>query len=200
MQTTPSWLDRLRIERAVWTLDAYVQNLPGRSRRAIRREIRTNLRAATAEVGSAQAIRQLGNLRRLAADYVDAEYGDGPRPHWGKAVFWAFAVEAVILGLLLAGHSAYIAGVEAANPRPEGTYTWDGLSALGVGGTVNYEDGEFAGAGIWLNQWFLCYLFAAMVLGGRLWRLPGAWWRSRRRKSVNGPETPLPTTTSPAPH
>jgi hypothetical protein len=200
MDTTLSWLDRLRIERAIWTLDAHVQNLPGRSRKAIRREIRANLRAATAEVGSAQAIRQLGNLRRLAADYLDAEYGDGSRPHWGKAVFWVLAVEAVLLGLLLAGLSAFIAGVEAANPAPSGTYNWDGLSALGIGGTVSYEDGAFAGISLGFTQWFLCYLLAAVVLGGRLWRLPRAWWRSRRRQRLSDPETPLPTTTNPAPH
>jgi hypothetical protein len=196
MHPTLSWRDRLRIERAVWTLDAHVQNLPGRSRKAIRREMRANLRAATAEVGSEQAIRRLGNLRRLAADYLDAEYGDAPRPHWGKAVFWVLAVEAVILSLLLAGHSAFIAGIEAANPRPDGRYDWDGLSALGIGGTVNYEDGEFAGVSVRLTQWFLLYLLAATILGGRLWRLPRAWWRSR----VSGRETPLPTTKSPAPH
>jgi hypothetical protein len=199
MHATPRWRDRLRIERTVWTLDAYVQDLPGRSRRAIRREMRANLRAAAEEVGSEQAIRRLGNLRRLAADYLDAEYGDGPRPHWGKAVFWVVAVEVVILGLLLAGHSAFIAGIEAADPRPDGTYNWHGLSALGVGGTVSYEDGAFAGIGIWFTQWFLLYLLGATVLGGRLWRLPRAWWRSRRTR-VSDPETPPPTTRSPAPH
>jgi hypothetical protein len=181
MPDTLSWYDRLRIERTVWTLDAYVQSLPGRSRKAIRREIRTNLRVAAADVGSAQAIRQLGNLRRLAADYLDAEYGDGPRPHWGKAVRWAFGVEAVLLVLAFASHAAFVAGIEAADPDPSGTYHWTSLAALGVYGTVSCDEGAFAGVSIGFTQWFFCYLLGALVLGGRLWRLPGAWWRSRRR-------------------
>jgi len=43
--------DRARIERAVWTLDSYLRNLPRKSRIAKRRELRVNLRAASADVG-----------------------------------------------------------------------------------------------------------------------------------------------------
>lgn len=43
--------------------------------------MRANLRAATNEVGAAQAVRRLGSLRRLASDYLEAEYGQGGSRH-----------------------------------------------------------------------------------------------------------------------
>jgi hypothetical protein len=103
--------------------------------------MRANLRAATNEVGAAQAVRRLGSLRRLASDYLEAEYGQGgSRPRWLSAMFWALAVEAMLLGLAFVGHSAFIAGVQTANPHPSGTYTWHGLQLLGIGGDVTYND------------------------------------------------------------
>ena len=68
MSGTLIWTDRLRIERAVWTLNSYLQNLPMRSQAAKRRELRANLLAASADVGTKEALRRLGNVRTIAAD------------------------------------------------------------------------------------------------------------------------------------
>ena len=54
-----TFTDRLRIERAVWTLDGRLQDLPRTSRVAKRRELRANLRAAATDVGTAEAVRRL---------------------------------------------------------------------------------------------------------------------------------------------
>ena len=86
MSGTLIWTDRLRIERAVWTLNSYLQNLPWRSQVAKRRELRVNLRAASADVGTKEALRRLGNVRTIAADYIIGEYG-GPTPSWWAATF-----------------------------------------------------------------------------------------------------------------
>ena len=40
MSNTLTLVDRLRIERVVWTVDLLVSDLPHRSQRAIRRELR----------------------------------------------------------------------------------------------------------------------------------------------------------------
>jgi hypothetical protein len=56
MTHTVSWTDRLRLERAVWTLDARLQDLPRRSRVAKRRELRNNLSDAAADVGATEAL------------------------------------------------------------------------------------------------------------------------------------------------
>ena len=174
-------IDRARIERTVWTLDTYVQVLPGRTRRAIRQELRANLVAGAADGGAREAIRRLGPLRRLAVDYVDNEYGDRPRPRWLHGALWTLTVEIVIMALAFVGHDGFRAGIEAANPRPDGDFTWTGLSVLGIGGDATYVDGRLDRFGLTFALWNLAYLLAALVLGGRLWRLPGAWWRARRR-------------------
>jgi len=85
--------DRLRIERAVWTLDGRLQDLPRTSRVAKRRELRANLRAAAADVGVAEALHRLGNLRRLAAEYLVAEYGQ-----WVRRPSWLAAFGFLVLG------------------------------------------------------------------------------------------------------
>lgn len=168
-----------RTERALWTLDAHLASLPGRSSRAIRREIRTNLRASAAEVGAAEAIRRLGSLHHVASEYLDAEYEGRPRPRVLKAVFWTLAVEGIILWSLFTGHAAFMAGVEAANPSPDGTFTWNGLAALGGEGDVSYTDGQVESFSYGLNQWVLLYLLAAFLIGGRLWRYVPRWWHRR---------------------
>jgi hypothetical protein len=96
-------------------------------------------------------------------------------------MFWTLAVESVLLGLAFVGHSAFIGGVQAANPRPSGTYTWHSLQLLGIGGDVTYDARGVASFSLSFSLWMLLYLLAALMLGGRLWRLPAAWWRARRR-------------------
>ena len=103
--------DRLRIERATWAIDYRLQDLPRRTRIAKRRELRTNLRAAAEDVGARQAVRQLGDLRRLAADYLDAEYGEvARRPSWTAAAIALLAVDAAMLVLSAVVTSVFRAG------------------------------------------------------------------------------------------
>jgi hypothetical protein len=182
MKTRQHWLDRLRIERAVWTVDALTQAAPDRARRAIRRELRANLQAAAAQMSAKEAVRQLGDLRQLALGYVEAQYGPGNlRPRWLRGVCWALGTEVVLLALTFATHSAFIAGVQAGNPRPNGTYSWPGLHLLGIGGNVTFHDGSSSAFSLSFSLWILLYLLAALVLGGQLWRLPVAWWRNRHQ-------------------
>ena len=61
------------------------------------------------------------------------------------------------------------------------TYTWHSLLLLGFGGDVTYDDRGVASFSLSFSLWMLFYLLAALILGGRLWRLPAAWWRARRR-------------------
>jgi hypothetical protein len=179
---TLTWLDRLRIERTVQALELLVSDLPGPARRAMRREIRTNLRLAAAEHGSKVAVRRLGDLRVLAAQYIDAEYGDAaPRPQWRRATVWALTAEVFVFAITFAGYAAFVDGVEAADPRPAGTYTWRGLEWLGIGGNVTYSDATLDRFGISFSAWALLPVVIAAVVGGRLWRLPRAWWQARHR-------------------
>ena len=95
-----SWLDRLRIERLVWSLDQYLYDLPRASRIATRREVRQNVLAAAHDVGAAEAIRRVGSSRRLADDYLSAELGDEPRPSWLAAALFLFTGQLLLTSLL----------------------------------------------------------------------------------------------------
>jgi hypothetical protein len=175
------WVDRLRIERAVWRLDWLAQDLPGRTRRSMRRDLRANLRAAAADVGAAQAIRNLGSLHQVAADYIAAEYGDrGPRPTTMRGIGWAFLTEAIILGIVTVAFIAFYQGVTAAAAQA-GTYRFDTLTVLGFEvGVTTFEDDRLQ-LELAIYPWLLAYPLAALMLGGRWWRYVPAWWRSRGR-------------------
>ena len=63
-QHNVTWLDRLRIERAVWSLDQRLYDLPRRTRIETRREVRQNLLTGARDVGTTQALRNLGTELR----------------------------------------------------------------------------------------------------------------------------------------
>jgi len=182
MTHTLTQVDRLRIERAVWTFDSRLQDLPRKTRVAKRRELRSNLRAAAADVGAVEALRRLGNMRRLAAEYLVAEYGQGgPRPSWLSG--FAFVVVTVVFlsWLLDAGTSAFTAGVLTAIPHATGTFHWQGIPYVLNHVTIKLVDGNAdpsggASGGAWTPLVYV-FLFAGATLVGRLWRLLPAWRR-----------------------
>ncbi len=175
--------ETIRIERTVWALDTFVQDLPGRSRRAIRREMRSNLREASTEVGARTAIDRLGNLHRVAAEYLDAEYGDDqPRPQVLRGAWWTVVTVSIMVGCAIVGYVAFVAGIEAAVARPTGAFVWDDLRLLGVVGEITYAEQGVDSFALTLSMWALLYPLAAMIIGGRLWRLAAASWRSRARR------------------
>jgi len=181
MPTTLSLIDRLRLERTVWTVDTYLASLPSRSRRAIRRELRTNLRSSAAQVGTREAVRGLGNLHRLSLDYLDAEYGEGrPRPQLLKGTAWAYAVGFAVILAVIVGMDSYLDGLEAGSPGP-GTYVWDRFDYLGPRLEVTYDEVGFSGFYLSLSAIFLIYPLIAFLLASRLWRALPIWWRRLRR-------------------
>ena len=99
MAHTVTWIDRLRIERVVWSLDQRLYDLPRKSRIAKRREVRENLVTAASDIGTADALRRLGSSQQLAAEYLSAEFGDDPRPYWVAAATFALTAQ---LGLHVA--------------------------------------------------------------------------------------------------
>ena len=74
-------LDRLRIERAVWSLDQRLYDLPRRTRIERRRELRSNLLDAARDTGTTAALRDMGDSGTLAAEYLDAELGRARGTH-----------------------------------------------------------------------------------------------------------------------
>jgi hypothetical protein len=179
MAYTPNWLDRLRIERVVWTLDTLLTIVPGKRRRAIRRETRANLRAASADVGTAEAIRRLGDLRPLAVEYTGAHYGEQRRrPSLWGALIWSQLAALALVVVTVTGLESFLDGVEAAG-SVRGTHDWTTLSPV-VSGHAEYDaSGRLSGFGFEISVVFLLvYVLVALVVGGRLWRL--VLWRPAR--------------------
>ena len=182
-------IDRLRIERTVWDFNFLLINLPKRSRVAKRREMRANLHAAADDVGTAEALRGLGNLRRLAAEYLAAEYGEhGPRPTYWKGITWMVLLLPVMFALEDLGKWSFLDGVRAI-PHATGVFHYTGLKFLGLDFMYTFVDGRNTAAG-WsqsVTGLELIYLLAAFVLGARPWRLLAPWrsWRLRRADTTS---------------
>ena len=170
MSGTLIWTDRLRIERAVWTLDSYLQNLPWRSRVAKRRELRVNLRSASADVGTKEALRRLGNVRTIAADYIVAEYG-GPGPSWWAAIFVLLPGFWFMFWLSNARIDAFKGGVIAANPHATGLFHWHGVAYVFTDATFTFVNGKATEVGGTLLPLVYVLVFGLAILVGRLWRV-----------------------------
>ena len=184
MPHTVTWLGRLRIERLVWTLDQQLYDLPSHSRVAKRREVRANLLTAAQDVGTAEALRRLGGSRRLAAEYLAAELGEGPRHSWIAAAWFGATVPLLLNFFLSEAASAYQQAVTAVDPHAAGTYTWSGVSYLQSAVTYTFDQGQGSHVG---GAWTpLVYILWAggTIACGKLWRLL-PWWRAHRRELVS---------------
>jgi hypothetical protein len=172
MTQSQTIIDRLRIERAVWVLDARLQDLPRRSRIAKRRELRQNLRAAADEIGTRQAVRQLGDLRGLAVSYLAAEYGDvSRRPSWTAAAVWIALIDIFMMVLDHAATSAFRAGVTATTPHATGSVRWGGVPYLISDRTFTYLGGKATTLGGAWTAWVYALMLGGAVVAGRLWLL-----------------------------
>ena len=184
MSHSISWLDRVRIERVVWSLDQRLYDLPRRSRVEKRREVRENLLTAARDVGAREALARLGSSRELAAEYLTAEFGEGARHSWVAAGVFLSTSVLVATSLLNDAAIAYRDGVVAADRHATGHFTWHGISYLQTPVKYTFANGsaEFAGGALSPLAWLLLIVAAALV--GRLWRLPSAWRRRRSAASV----------------
>jgi len=169
MTETLTWTDRMRIERAVWTLDTYLQNLPRKSRVSKRRELRVNLRAASADVGADEALRRLGNLRTIAAEYVVAEFG-GPAPSLTVAMCVMLPAFALMFWLSNARIDAFRNGAIAANPHLTGMFHMSGVTYVLTNDTLTFANGKMTEVGGTLLPLVYVCIIALTVLAGRLWR------------------------------
>jgi hypothetical protein len=173
-------IDQLRIERAVWALDQRLYDLPRKSRIARRRELRDNLRTAATDVGTSVALRNLGDSRALAAEYLSAQFGDGARPSWIAAATFLLLGQLLFTSLLTEAVLAFGDGVTAADPHAQGTFTWEGIRYLQSSVTYTFVDGHGQSVGgAWTPLSWALFLAGAVVIG-RLWRFPSTWRRRRR--------------------
>ena len=155
----------------VWSLDQRLYDLPRRQRIALRRELRENLLDAAADIGTDQALRDIGRTSVLAQEYLEAGLGPGPRHSWLAAGVFLLTTTLVLTSVLFDAANAYGDGILAGNPSADGTFHWEGVSMLQTAVTYTVGDGEqsFVGGAFSPVAWAL--LVAGTVLVGRLWRL-----------------------------
>jgi hypothetical protein len=175
-----TWIDRLRIERLVWALDQQLYDLPRSSRIAKRREVRVNLLEAARDVGTTEALRRLGPSRRLAEEYLTAEFGVGPRRSWIAAAYFGILVPLVLNFFLDEAAAAYQQAITAVDPHATGTFTWGGIRYLQAAITYTFTDGHASRVGgAWTPITYAGWI-TGTVLVGRLWRLLPRTARRRR--------------------
>jgi len=184
MTNTLTWLDLLRIEFAIVRVDVMISALSLERQEEILGELRTNLRAASQQMGSAEAVRRLGGLRRLARSYLDVEHGDqGPRARWLIGILWMFVVEGVLLAVAVAGSQGFVDGVLATDPHASGTYAWHVLAPAAPSANFVFSDGRLDSFGLTFSAPTFAVAAAALgaaalAIGARAWRsLPQ--WRHR---------------------
>jgi hypothetical protein len=166
-----SWIDRARIERAVWLLDQRLYDLPRRSRIAHRRELRENLITASHELGARAALRNLGDPRVLAAEYLSAQYGDRARPSWIAAATFLLVGQQLFTWFLSGATAAFADGVLAGDQRASGAYRWSGITYLQSAVSYRFADGRWtAVGGAWTPLAYGLWLITALLVG-RLWRV-----------------------------
>lgn len=176
-----TFVDRLRIERRVWSLDQRLYDLPRRTRIDRRRELRSNLVAAARDTGTKAALADVGDSGSLAAEYLDAEFGPGPRHTWIASAVFLTMTTLLLTSVLFDAADAFGDGVLAGNPGASGTFTWPGISYLQTRVTYTVSDGEhhFVGGAFTPLTWVL--LAVGTIVVGRLWRALPTW---RRRRST----------------
>jgi hypothetical protein len=177
MTGTLTWLDHARIEYAILRVDVMISALPLERQQAILGELRTNLRSASEQLGSAEALRRLGGLRPLARSYLDIEHGGpGPRPRWLMGILWVVIAEGVLLAVAFAGSQGFADGVLAADPHASGTYTWRALAPVAGSEDLVFSGGTLHGLGFTFSAPLLVAIGAAVfAVGARAWRCLPPW-------------------------
>jgi hypothetical protein len=182
MPHTVTWLDRLRIERVVWSLDQRLYDLPSRTRVPLRREVRANLLAAATEVGVSEALHRIGNARALAREYLDAELGEGPRHSWMAALLFLFTTPLVLNFFMSEAANAYEQALTATGAHADGTFSWGGVAWLQSPITYTIHEGQAAHTG---GAW--TPLVYVLLAGGAI--ACGRLWRALPRRGNSGPAT-----------
>lgn len=171
-------LDRLRIERLVWGLDQQLYDLPRRSRIDHRREVRANLLSAASDVGTSEALRRVGTSRALAAQFLTAELGEGPRHSWVAAAYFAALVPLALMSLLAEAANAYQSAIVTVDPHVTGSYTYPGVSYLQTAVHFDFTNGVADQHGGALTPVVYVGWVVGTVAVGRLWRVIPRWRRA----------------------
>lgn len=165
--------DRLRRNWYVTKIDFLAQDVPGGYRRAMRRELRSDLAAAAADVGMSQAVRDLGPASVLAHQLKLAE--GRKLPHmWTGVITFAIILYAWA-GMIMATMYALIeAAIQLGGDRVVTVHaSWLGTKVVVTNGP-HLLSGQVVPSGF-----TLAVVLAVPLLTARAWRYRPAWLQRR---------------------
>jgi hypothetical protein len=165
--------DRLRRDWYVSKVDFLAQDVPSGYRKARRRELRSDLVAAAADVGMAQAVRDLGPASALAHQLKLAE--GRKLPHIWTGVFAFTVVLYAWFGMMMATTNALL---EAARQLGGDRVVTVHASWLGTNVVVNSGPHLLSGQ-VDPSGLTLAVLVAVSLLAARAWRYRPAWLQRR---------------------
>ncbi|KGN41096.1 hypothetical protein [Knoellia aerolata] len=164
-------LDRLRIENAVLRYDFWLEmrGVRGSRRRELRRELRANLGAASADVGTTRALFGIGSPKGLAYAATDT---NPSRPRWSQAAIWASVAFGLVAFACLFTAIAFTAGVEASGVTGRAVrgfvFPWFGVD---FSARVEADGGGFSTGAGGVGTWFLGVPLLVFLLVAQPWRL-----------------------------
>lgn len=154
--------DVLRREAFLSTLSLWLDDYPGREKKALLAQLRGELDLAAADTSMASAVAAMGNPRQLAAEYR-ATLPAG-RPRWAAGGLWATVAVIVWLILFLTFATALfqvadVGGADGVTAR----FLWAEVTAVDTPEEISIAaDGSFAGFGV---------LAVVFLVGSRSWRV-----------------------------
>jgi hypothetical protein len=166
--------DRWRISTALVRYEFWLElrNVNRRRRRDLIEELRANLHDATAQVGSRQAVKALGSLRRMSGETVETAR---TRPRWSTGFVAAAAIFIALFLIELMAAFAWMSGAEAS-----GVARVQGALPFFPGSQATWN-GNASGFSMDLELGWLTFATAALtfIVVGR------PWVGLRRRSRVN---------------
>jgi hypothetical protein len=165
--------DRLRRNWYMTKIDFLAQDVPGGYRRAMRRELRSDLAAAAADVGMSQAVRDLGPASVLAHQLKLAE--GRKLPHVWTGVITFTIILYAWAGMIMATMYALIeAAIQLGGDRVVTVHaSWLGTNVAVTNGP-HLLSGQVVPSGF-----TLAVLIAVPLLAARAWRYRPAWLQRR---------------------
>ncbi len=164
-----SVIDRIRIENAVQRYDFWLElrGVRGRRRREMRRELRTNLAAAGADVGVTKALFGIGSPKQLAFEMSERQ---AHRPRWSLGVLWATVTAAVLLTAVLCTSAIVLQTVQSTGVVGRDVRT-EVLPWIGVEFLTRVEPGQGGlSLGVTGAPWYLLVPLVVLLLVAQPWR------------------------------
>ncbi|NYF96839.1 hypothetical protein [Janibacter cremeus] len=174
--TLTQWI---RTENAVQRYDFWLEmrGVARRRRKELRRELRSNLAEASADVGMTRALFGIGSPKELAHA---ATQNDPSRPLWARGALAATFVFGLVVFAMMYTATTFTAGVEAAEVTGEtvrgAVFPWFGVE---YSARVEPGHGGIAAGARNVQYYVLGLPLLAFLLVSQPWRL-----RRRRRRSA----------------